>query len=137
MNKKTRHLASLLLVILSVSASASPIVYVPVNPSFGGNPSNGSWLQGSAQAQNKTKDPNDPSSKSPMEQFNDMLQRALLSRVASVLAGSMVDSNGDLKPGTYDTKDFTITVVDMGGGVLQITTFDKNTGTSTTFEVTS
>lgn len=136
MNKKTRRWAGLML-LAALGASASPIVYVPVNPSFGGNPANGSWLLGSAQAQNRTKDPNDPSNKSPMEQFNDMLQRALLSRVASVLAASMVNDDGTLKPGTYETTDFTITIVDVGNNTLQITTFDKNTGTSTTFEVTS
>ena len=136
MIKTIRHSIALTL-LAALNASASPIVYTPINPSFGGNPNNGSWLLGSAQAQNKTKDPNDPSSKSPMEQFNDMLQRALLSRVASVLAASMVNDDGTLKPGTYETTDFTITIVDVGNNTLQITTFDKNTGTSTTFEVTS
>ena len=42
-------LASLL---LSTGASATELVYTPVNPSFGGSPLNGAWLLGNAQAQN-------------------------------------------------------------------------------------
>lgn len=34
-----------------VSASASQLTYTPVNPNFGGNPSNGTYLLSTAQAQ--------------------------------------------------------------------------------------
>jgi curli production assembly/transport component CsgF len=45
-----------LLLAAAASARASELVYTPVNPSFGGSPLNGSWLLGSAAAQNTFKD---------------------------------------------------------------------------------
>ena len=36
---------------------ATELVYTPVNPSFGGNPLNGTWLLNNAQAQNDYDDP--------------------------------------------------------------------------------
>ncbi|KAB0617096.1 curli assembly protein CsgF [Castellaniella defragrans] len=39
--------------LLSGTAPAGQLVYVPVNPSFGGNPLNGSYLLQSAQAQKR------------------------------------------------------------------------------------
>lgn len=37
---------------LAMPVSASPLNYQPVNPSFGGSPLNGNWLQSQATAQN-------------------------------------------------------------------------------------
>ena len=36
---------------------ATELVYTPINPSFGGNPLNGTWLLNNAQAQNDYDDP--------------------------------------------------------------------------------
>lgn len=44
--------AVLALITLTVPVSASPLNYQPVNPSFGGSPLNGNWLQSQATAQN-------------------------------------------------------------------------------------
>ena len=47
------------LMALSVCASASQLTYTPVNPTFGGNPLNGSYLLSTAQGQgNGTKSGN-------------------------------------------------------------------------------
>ncbi len=120
------------------SAHATEIVYTPVNPAFGGSPLNGSVLLNVAQSQNKSKDPDDPNThaaqKSSLEQFNENLQRSVLSQLASA-ATSSVMSNGKLIPGTVQTGDFKIVISDMGGGMLQITTTDKVSGASTTFQV--
>lgn len=43
--------ALVIAVAATSSASAGQLVYQPTNPSFGGNPLNGSWLLGQAQAQ--------------------------------------------------------------------------------------
>lgn len=120
------------------SANATELVYTPVNPAFGGSPLNGSVLLNAAQSQNKHRDPDDLSTqlrdRTPLEQFNDSLQRSVLSQLASA-ATSSVMSNGKLIPGTVQTGDFKIVIADMGGGMLQITTTDKVTGASTTFQV--
>lgn len=117
---------------------ATELVYTPVNPAFGGSPLNGAVLLNAAQAQNKHKDPDDLSSqlanRTPLQQFNDSLQRSILSQLASAATSSVI-SNGRLIPGTVQTGDFTIVISDMGGGMLRITTTDKVTGASTTFQV--
>lgn len=119
-------------------ASGWELVYVPVNPNFGGNPINGSALLGNAQSQDKYKDPEASkfeNSKSSLDDFNQMLQRSILSRISSAVSSSVVSSNGKMIPGTVETTDFTITIGDLGGGVLQITTTDKISGQSTSFQI--
>ncbi len=119
-------------------AGATELVYVPVNPSFGGSPLNGSLLLNSAQAQNKHKDPDDPSSlwgnKTPLQQFNESLQRRVLDDLSAAATKSLV-SNGKLVPGTLETGDFRIVITDLGGGMLRITTTDRTTGATTSFQV--
>jgi curli production assembly/transport component CsgF len=129
-------LVALALAGAACAAWATELVYTPVNPNFGGSPLNGSTLLSQAQAQNKSKDPDAESSKqSALQQFNDSLQRAVLGRVASALTSNIVGADGKLIPGTIETSDFTINIVDTGGGTLTVTTTDKTTGASTSFEV--
>ena len=121
-------------------ACAGELVYTPINPAFGGNPLNGSFLLNEAQLQDNYKDPQATSAAArglgtPLEQFNQSLQRTILNRIASAVTGGIVDANGNLIPGTIQTTDFIIAIVDLGGGVLQITTTDKATGQSTSFQV--
>jgi curli production assembly/transport component CsgF len=124
----------------SACVHASELVYTPVNPSFGGNPLNGPVLLNSAQAQNKTKDPDAPtvtpsSQQTSLQQFNDILERSVLSRLSSAATSSIIDQTGKLVPGTVNTGNFTIQISDLGGGLLQVTTTDKATGASTSFQV--
>lgn len=119
---------------------ATTLVYQPVNPNFGGNSLNGPNLLNEANAQNKYTDPsisNLTSSQSTLQQFNNELQQAILSRVASSITSSIVGSDGSLKPGTISTGNFTISITAIAGGNLQVTTTDKTTGASTTFIVSN
>lgn len=131
----------LLTAALSHQASlhASELIYQPINPSFGGNPNNGVVLLSNAQAQNKHKDPDIGGSalgkKTSLQEFNEMLERSVLGQLASAATSSIMGSGGKLVPGTIQTGNFTITIIDLGGGKLRITTTDKVTGTSTSFEV--
>ena len=133
-------LACLGLTVGSV-ASASQLIYTPVNPSFGGNPLNGSYLLSKAQATNthtasgSSADLGSASDETPLQQFNDQLQSSILSRVAASATSSILGADGTLKPGIVQTSNFTISVVDAGGGLLNITTTDKTTGATTTFQV--
>lgn len=117
-------------------------VYTPVNPSFGGSPLNGGYLLGRAQAQDRYKDPAAASSgfsnflqRSQLDQFNDTLQRVILSRVASAVSSQVVGNDGRLAPGTVETTDFVITIADLGGGRLRVSTTDKLSGQTTTFDI--
>lgn len=116
---------------------ASDLIYTPTNPSFGGNALNGTVLLNSAQAQNSYKDPSLDDDESGLDDFNDSLQRSLLSRLTSTLSQSMVDEDGNLIPGTLETSDYIIDIVDQGDGTISVTTTEKLTGGSTTFVINS
>ena len=125
-----------------VPAGAWEYVYTPVNPSFGGSPLNGGYLLGRAQAQDRHKDPaaSAPGAssffqRSQLDQFTDTLQRVILSRVASAVSSQVVGNDGRLAPGTVETTDFTITIADLGSGRLRVSTTDKLSGQTTTFDI--
>lgn len=128
---------------MCLHAQATEMVYVPVNPTFGGNPLHGPNLLATAQAINNYKDSSHTgvsvggglSGQTALQQFNELLQRSILSRIASASASSVIGSDGKLIPGSLDTRDFTIEIVDLGGGLLQIKTTDKANGSSTSFQV--
>ena len=124
----------------SVACQAGGLVYTPINPAFGGNPNNGVFLLNEASAQNGKTNPNATSGANfqqltPLQQFNQSLQSAILNRVASAITGGVVDTSGRLIPGTIQTSAFTITILDLGNNMVQITTVDKATGQSTQFQV--
>jgi len=120
---------------------ATELVYVPVNPSFGGNPNNGIVLLNSANAINKHKDPSAISpaglgQKTALQSFNETLERAILGQLASAAAQKLGGGvTGGLAPGVVETGNFIIRITDLGGGTLQVTTTDKTTGSVTSFEV--
>lgn len=142
--KHGKHAAVLLAVaasLLAQSAAATELVYQPINPSFGGNPLYGQYMLNSALATNKHKDPDldingsGLEEKSPLQSFNDTLERAILSRLATAASSKIIGANGQFVPGRLETDNFTIDVADVGGGMLSITTIDKVTGAVTTFQV--
>ena len=65
--------------LLSNCVYASNLVYKPVNPSFGGNPLNGSFLLSKAQSQNLHKAP--VFEQSYAERFQSSLERAYISKL--------------------------------------------------------
>lgn len=121
--------------------TASELVYYPYNPSFGGSPLNGSVLLNSAIATRKHKAPDIDSDrfgieeKSPLDQLNETLERLIVTRMASAASFAILDDQGNFVPGTLETANFIITVADIGGGQLTVTTYDKVTGGTTTVEV--
>lgn len=138
----SRHVAGLLLLGCATSfTQATELIYYPINPSFGGNPMYGSVLLNSAQATNKhTEDNFDQDTfgieeKSAIDQFNETLERSIISRLASSASSKIMDVEGNFIPGTVETQNFTISVADAGGGFLQITTTDRFTGAVTTLQV--
>jgi len=156
---RTTLLWALLVVLLGLIALLGPVtgqaaggmVYTPLNPSFGGNPNNGIVLMNSAQAQNRTKDPEIEAQRAQatsggtagsaggtttlLQQFNQTLQRSILSRLAVSATNSLIGSTGGMQPGEVDTGDFLIQIVDQGGGLLRVSTTDKSTGEAVSFQI--
>lgn len=148
-----RNFLNLLIVavfmVLCAGAEASPLVYFPVNPAFGGNPLNGPVMLAEAQAQDQTKDPAKKSSSSSSGSgaagaacpdkklcaFENALQSAILSRLSGEIVSHLIKNDGTLNPGVIDTVNFTIEVIDLGGNKVQVTTTSKATGQTETFVI--
>jgi curli production assembly/transport component CsgF len=136
-----RSAAGLCMLAFCGHAVSTELVYVPTNPSFGGNPNNGIVLLNSANATNKHKDPsiavnNGLGQKTALQSFNETLERAILGQLASAAAQKLGGGiTGGLAPGVVETGNFIIKITDLGGGTLLVTTTDKSTGATTSFEV--
>ena len=127
---------------LTGQAAATELIYYPKNPSFGGNPAYGHVLLNSALA---TKTHTDPGldldsgieQKTPLEQFNETLERQVVNRLTTAATSKIIGPNGNLIPGNLETDNFVINIADMGNGMLNVTTTDKLTGATTAFMVSS
>jgi len=141
---RTLMIMGLTLLATAGAARGTELVYVPNNPSFGGNPLNGPVLLNSANAQNKHTDPAASralarvgTTTSALDRLNQRLVSLILDRIANSITGSLFDADGNLQPGIVETSGFLITIVDQGGGILLITTTDKTTGATTSFKLST
>ena len=89
---------------------------------------------GLAGAQNQFQDDGQDDA-TPLEEFNERLQRSLLGRITSAITGDIVDTDGNITPGTFETLDYTINVIDEGNGLITIETIDKISGDLTVIQV--
>jgi curli production assembly/transport component CsgF len=133
---KTMAMMCLLTALAYAPAHASELVYVPTNPAFGGSPLNANGLLSAAQLTNKHKDPElVDSKKTGLQQFADLLERSILGQLAAAATSGVMGAGGKLQPGIVETGNFRIEIVDAGGGLLIVTTIDKLTGASSSFQV--
>ncbi len=114
------------------AATGQSLVYRPVNPSFGGNTFNYSWMLSSAQAQDKSKDPSAKSSSqtaagrsasdaSSLTNFSQTLQNQLLSQLSRNLFTRQFGEQG-LKEGTFQFGDLQVVITNGVNGVnIQVT----------------
>lgn len=121
---------ALIALLISPQSWGGNMVFQFVNPNFGGNPNNGSFLLNEANAQNSYKDPNgydfDTSTPSPLDNFTSVIQSQLL--------GNLMGNISQGKPGRLVTKDFIVDVKNTDGG-LTMNILDRTTGKSSTIEV--
>lgn len=108
---------------LAGSVQATELVYTPVNPAFGGNPLNGSWLLNNAQAQNDHDDPNSRSSASARQSALERFTSSLESRLLSQMLTNIEEGN----TGSLTTDSFIINMID-DSGQLTIMITDRATG---------
>ena len=128
--------AVLLIGLGCAQAHASELVYVPINPSFGGSPLNANGLLNAAQLTSKHKDPEAAAAKKTgLQQFADLLERSILGQLSAAATSGFMGPGGKLQPGVVETGNFRIEIVDAGGGLLIVTTTDKTTGATTSFQV--
>lgn len=85
------------LILISPMVMADKLVYRPVNPSFGGDPSNGSTLLSEANAQNPYKDPSSSSNQTFQEKLQAAVQQAIINKISNgISTDGLFDSNGNL-----------------------------------------
>ena len=128
-------LLCLVLAGASRTGMAQRFVYTPVNPAFGGNTFNYSWLQASATAQNTTVDPASVQSTTtnPLTQFSNNINQQVLSQLTSRLLSSQF-GQGAIKEGTYTVGAYQVVVAPGGTGVV-VTVTDTGTGNKTTITI--
>ncbi len=119
-----------LLFLLCINSSAQQLNYRPVNPNFGGNYLNYSWLLSSANSQNSFDDQesNVGFNSSAIDSFSDNIKRQILNQLSRSLF-----NNGDgagNEEGTFEIGGLIITIEDIRGGSV-ITIIDSETGEST------
>ncbi|AZL85935.1 MULTISPECIES: curli assembly protein CsgF [Aliivibrio] len=122
----------ILFILINMVASvgqASELVYIPVNPNFGGNPLNTSHLFAGANAINDYKGPQDDSL-FEQESALDRLTSSLESRLISQLLADVGNGN----TGQLVTDDFILNIVDDSGALL-IQIVDKETGETSEIQV--
>ncbi|MEL4014460.1 curli production assembly/transport protein CsgF [Dryocola clanedunensis] len=123
--------AVLPLMLVTPLAWGGNMVFQFVNPNFGGNPNNGSYLLNGAQAQNSYKDPsyNDDfgiETPSALDNFTQAIQ-------SQVLGGLLTNINTG-KPGRMVTNDFIVDIANTDGQ-LQLNVTDRKTGKVSTIQV--
>lgn len=123
-NGIARHLAltSIALLALTGAARAGTLVYTPTNPTFGGNPLNGSYLFNSAQAQNQYTQSNSGgaggigSTPTPGQIFAQQLTSQLYSSLANKITQAIFGSNAATN-GTFTFEGTTITYTKNGSNI--------------------
>ena len=123
-------------VMLLALLTASPLswggsmVFQFVNPNFGGNPNNGSFLLNEAQAQNSYKDPDSydfgTSGTSALDNFTASIQSQML--------GTLMGNINQGKPGRLVTQDFIVDIQNTDGQLVMNVT-DRQTGKVSTIQV--
>ena len=129
-----RLLAAIILIaaIFQVSNLAQDFVYTPINPAFGGNPYNYSWLLGQAEAQNFFEEPQeDPfADDDPLANFQEDLNRQVLNEITRELYQNQFGEDG-LTEGFYQFGSYEIDVSPITEG-MQVRIIDIFTGSETT-----
>ncbi|GLT13927.1 curli assembly protein CsgF [Vibrio algivorus] len=115
-------------VMAGFHALSTELVYQPTNPSFGGNPYNGSHLLNVANAINQY-EPDDELGLTAADRLQTTLQSRLLNNLLDDV------SSGKSDGGQLETDDFILNVVDDGNGGLTLNIYDKVSGESSVIQV--
>ena len=110
--------------------SAQQLRYEPVNPNFGGNYLNYSWLLSSANAQNPFDNQDDSSllKSSALSSLSDNIKRQILNQITRSLLSDSSETPEDGQP--IEIGGLIITIEDTRTGSI-ITIIDSQTGETT------
>lgn len=119
-------------------AEAQDFVYEPTNPAFGGSPVNYSWMLNSANTQNKFKSSGGGFSRDPLANFEQSLQRQVLSQLTRQIIGDRFgEGNIDLSErSNFEFGEFNISI-NPGPDGVSINIQNILSGESTTVTIPS
>jgi curli production assembly/transport component CsgF len=133
-------LAGTVFAAMAAPACAGTLIYTPTNPSFGGNPLNGSTLLSTAQAQNQHLPSTNGGSggSTPLtqgqifaQQLQSQLYASLANSITQAIFGANAQPNGTFSFGGTTITYVTITAPD-GTKEVQVTVNDGSTSTTIT-----
>ena len=131
--------------VATSSTNASELVYRPINPSFGGNPLNGNFLLGKAQAQNKYKAK--LNRKSYAEKFKESLERAYISKMVREITDLAFGDTCDVATDTecepsifsedsiFTSGDYVIEIITSNSDSITVQITNSLTGEVTIIEI--
>lgn len=129
------------LCVLPGRVVATELIWVPVNPSFGGYAGNASWLMSSAQIQNKFQKQAEPykvPERDMLEDFASRLNSQLLYQLANKIVGEAFGEEGllpaDQSEAHYTVGTFQVDVTTNLANIM-VTLSDTSTGNTTIVEV--
>jgi len=119
----------------AIVLKAQDFVYTPVNPAFGGNPYNYSWLLSSANSQNRIQDPSedDQFGSDPLSDFQTKLNNQILNELSRQLVDTYFGEDG-IEEGSYEMGTYQIDIFTDGNG-LNVNIYDWSSGGETTVVV--
>jgi curli production assembly/transport component CsgF len=118
--------------------AAGTLIYTPINPSFGGNPLNGSTLLSQAQAQNQFTQSSSASAASQPQSQGQIFAQELTSQLYASLANQITTAifgQNAAQSGTFSFAGTTINFQHVGGNI-QISINDGSTITNVTVPAT-
>lgn len=129
-----------MLQLFTAHAASSELTYQPINPSFGGNPLNGSVLMQSAESQNTFKDPNaitsDPFAEDdPLTGFSKTLNRMVLNVLSQRILTEAFGQDGLAESGIFSTDDFTVEIIASDPDAITVILTDPTSANSTTIQI--
>ena len=133
-----------ILLAMSSSVLATELVYEPLNPSFGGNPLNGSFLLSNANAQNSHSAP--LNEREYDERLQDSLERAYINRIVREITDiafgeQQVDENGNPVDSIFDqdslfvSGDFQVELITSNPDSIVVNITNLLTGEITVVEI--
>jgi curli production assembly/transport component CsgF len=109
------------LIMTAYGSRGQALIYRPINPAFGGNTFNYSWMLSSAQGQDRLKDPSvsttarTTTTPSALTSFSESLQRQLLSRITQPGHQHTVRRER-LREGTFQFGEFQVEITNATKG---------------------
>lgn len=131
-----RGLCAMVVMLSPFVLHAQDLIYTPLNPAFGGNPYNYSWLLSSANAQNMYQNNSSASlyTNNPLDNFTQSLQNQILSELAQQIVLQKFGNLNLSQKGKYDLGNYIINIVPGLSGI-NIDVFDKSTGNQSSITI--